>query len=329
MALQYVSDIALPRDPIENLHATTKQYVDAGLSSKAAATHTHTTSQIVGLGTAATCNTGIASGNIPILDTSGKLNISVIPATAITDTFVVATEAAMLALTCQKGDVAVRTDLKKSFILRVEPASALANWQELLSPTDAVASVNGKNGTVILVASDVGAIAATEKASANGVATLDASSKIPIAQLPTQSTLGNSTTTVPTSAAVFAHSNVPSAHSSTSTPTPNRIAMFDTSSRLKSAEPSATNDVATKNYVDTKLGAATYRGTFSGNGSMTSFPITHGLNNSEVVVDVFKMVDDKPIKTYMQWEATSANQITLFFAVAPANAENYVVKVRI
>ena len=75
---------------------------------------------------------------------------SVIPAVAITDTYVVATEAAMLALSAQKGDIAIRSDLNKSFVLQSTPASTLANWKELLTPTDAVLSVNGKTGAVTL-----------------------------------------------------------------------------------------------------------------------------------------------------------------------------------
>ena len=79
------------------------------------------------LGTAASKNTGTSSGNIPTLDSNGKLADSVIPAVAITDTYVVATEAAMLALSAQKGDIAIRSDLNKSFVLQVTPASTLAN----------------------------------------------------------------------------------------------------------------------------------------------------------------------------------------------------------
>ena len=56
----------------------------------------------------------------------------------------------MLALTAQIGDVAVRTDLNKSFILTATPATTLANWQELLTPTDAVLSVDGSTGAVSL-----------------------------------------------------------------------------------------------------------------------------------------------------------------------------------
>lgn len=102
------------------------------------------------LGTAAALNTGTSQGNIPVLGSGGKLADSVIPATAITDTYVVNSQAAMLALDAQVGDVAVRTDINKSFILKTAGASTLANWQELLTPTDAVQTVNGLTGNVVL-----------------------------------------------------------------------------------------------------------------------------------------------------------------------------------
>ena len=98
---------------------------------------------------------GTSSGNIPVLNGSGKLADSVIPSIAITDTFVVATQVAMLALTAEVGDVAIRTDLNKSFILQTSPASVLANWQELKTPTDVVSSVNGQTGVVVLGGGDI------------------------------------------------------------------------------------------------------------------------------------------------------------------------------
>lgn len=98
---------------------------------------------------------GAANGVAP-LDGSGKVDVSFLPAIAITDTFVVADQAAMLALTAQVGDVAVRDDLSKSFILQASPASTLANWIELKTPSDAVSSVAGKTGAVTLVKGDVG-----------------------------------------------------------------------------------------------------------------------------------------------------------------------------
>lgn len=90
------------------------------------------------------------------LDKDGKIPTEQLPPIAITETYVVNTQAAMLALSAQVGDVAIRTDLSKSFILQNEPASTLANWQELLTPTDAVQSVAGKTGVVTLTKSDVG-----------------------------------------------------------------------------------------------------------------------------------------------------------------------------
>ena len=115
---------------------------------------TATDSQLVkGDGSGVSIGTG--SGNIPVLNGSGKLADSVIPSIAITDTFVVATQVAMLALTAEVGDVAIRTDLNKSFILQTSPASVLANWQELKTPTDTVNSVNGQTGAVVLGGGDL------------------------------------------------------------------------------------------------------------------------------------------------------------------------------
>ena len=92
---------------------------------------------------------GVANG-IAELDGSGLVPTHHLPALAITTTQVVNSQAAMLALTAQTGDVAVRTDVNKSFILTATPATTLGNWQELLSPTDAVLSVDGSTGAISL-----------------------------------------------------------------------------------------------------------------------------------------------------------------------------------
>ena len=92
---------------------------------------------------------GYANGLAP-LDGSGKVPTDHLPALAISETSVVNSQSAMLALTAQVGDIAVRTDVNKSFILTATPASTLGNWQELLTPTDAVLSVDGTTGAVSL-----------------------------------------------------------------------------------------------------------------------------------------------------------------------------------
>lgn len=96
---------------------------------------------------------GVANG-VATLDSGGLIPVGQLPPLAITDTFVVASQAAMLALTAQVGDVAVRSDLNRSFILRVADPTVLGNWQELLTPTDAVLSVFGRTGVVVSAIGD-------------------------------------------------------------------------------------------------------------------------------------------------------------------------------
>ena len=97
-----------------------------------------------------------ANNGVATLNASGKLTASQVPAIAIVDTYVVADQSAMLALTlAETGDVAVRTDLNKTFILKGTDYSELTDWQELLTPTDAVSSVNGQTGVVVLDSGDI------------------------------------------------------------------------------------------------------------------------------------------------------------------------------
>lgn len=132
----------------------------AKVDGKGLSTNDYTTTdknKLAGLGTASTKDTGTSSGNIPILDSNGKLASSTIPSVAITDTFIVASQAAMLALsTADIGDIAIRTDESKTYILQTAPASTLANWKLLATPTDTVTSVAGRTGAVTLSKTDVG-----------------------------------------------------------------------------------------------------------------------------------------------------------------------------
>jgi hypothetical protein len=110
----------------------------------------------LGLGTAAVLNTGTTSGTIPILGSGGLLNTSVLPPLAIGATRVVASQAAMLALVVEEGDIACRSDLNKSFRLTTNSPSTLADWQELLvSGESPVQSVCGKIGVVLLDYADL------------------------------------------------------------------------------------------------------------------------------------------------------------------------------
>ena len=116
-----------------------------------------TLAKITDAGTAASKDVGASAGNVPILNEDGKLDSSVIPAVAISSTSIVASEAEMLALQAQEGDIAVRTDLSATYILKGSDPTVKDNWVKLASPTDSgfVSTVNGKTGAVTLTTSDV------------------------------------------------------------------------------------------------------------------------------------------------------------------------------
>ncbi len=114
-----------------------------------------TLSKVTDAGTAASKNVGTAAGQVPLIGSEGKLPEGILPKIAITEPFAVADETAMLALNAQVGDIAIRSDISKSFILSKTPASVKANWLELKSPTLDVLSVNGKTGAVVLTTTDI------------------------------------------------------------------------------------------------------------------------------------------------------------------------------
>lgn len=73
-------------------------------------------------------------GGVATLDpVTGRLPISQLPPIAVTDTFNVASQETMLALAAQIGDIAIRTDINKTYILAQSNPAVLANWQEILT----------------------------------------------------------------------------------------------------------------------------------------------------------------------------------------------------
>lgn len=100
-------------------------------------------------------NKGIANGYAD-LDVGGKIPASRIDFGQTGQTFVVASQAAMLAVSgANIGALAVRTDESKNYRLIAQPASTLGNWQLLLSPDAPVQSVNGYTGNVNLLTTHI------------------------------------------------------------------------------------------------------------------------------------------------------------------------------
>jgi len=94
------------------------------------------------------------ANGVAVLDGSGLIPTGNLPPLAINEITVVATEAAMLALTAQRGDVAVRSDTGKTYILSADTPTVLNAWKEILAAGQ-VTAVNGQSGVVSLGVSDI------------------------------------------------------------------------------------------------------------------------------------------------------------------------------
>ena len=107
----------------------------------------------VDLGAAGPQLSGIAT-----LDAAGKVPTAQLPALAVVaEVHEVADQAAQLALNARpEGTVAIRSDIRKTYMRNSGTAGTMADWSELLTPTDVVTSVNGEFGVITLTKSHVG-----------------------------------------------------------------------------------------------------------------------------------------------------------------------------
>ncbi len=100
---------------------------------------------------------GAPDGVAP-LDTERKIPQKYLKAVDINETFVVNNEMEMLALSPDTGDVAVRTDLGKTFIYNGGLSGTSADWTELRVNSGLVTSVNNTVGDVFLTTDEVPAL---------------------------------------------------------------------------------------------------------------------------------------------------------------------------
>lgn len=86
----------------------------------------------------------------------GVIPTAQIPAVAITEYLgSVANQSAMLALTGDRGDWCLRSDLSTTWVLSDDDSSLLASWIQLSYPTAPVTSVAGRTGVVTLSNTDI------------------------------------------------------------------------------------------------------------------------------------------------------------------------------
>jgi hypothetical protein len=113
--------------------AANKTYVDAQIATRATSGHVHSFAEI-----------------------TGTVSTAQLPPLAINDVFApVADQTAMLALTAQRGDMAIRADNGRTYVLSSDSPATLADWKEVMAAGQ-VQSVAGKTGLVTLVKADVG-----------------------------------------------------------------------------------------------------------------------------------------------------------------------------
>ena len=119
------------------------------------------------------------------LDALGVLDTDQLPPLSITSVFTVASQAEMLALTAQQGDVAIRTDLSKSFILATNSPSTLADWKELLGSAGITGSLTAGR---IPVATGTSQVSDYAGFTFDGVDALSVSRKVTAPVISTRST---------------------------------------------------------------------------------------------------------------------------------------------
>ena len=181
-------------------------------------------------------DTDFATGwdHISYSDLTGKVPKEDLPDLGIAP-MPVKSEAEMLNLPAVVGNMAIRTDLGKTFVLMEEPASTLSNWLELVTTSD-VQSVNGQTGNVQLTKADVGL------GNVNNTADSDKP---------------EATTSV---RGLMPAADKAKLNNATSAATASRLAIRDSAGRIAfkqvtlSDAPTSNAQAATKSYVDTEVG---------------------------------------------------------------------------
>ena len=181
-------------------------------------------------------DTDFATGwdHISYSDLTGKVPKEDLPDLGIAP-MPVKSEAEMLNLPAVVGNMAIRTDLGKTFVLMEEPASTLGNWLELVTTSD-VQSVNGQTGNVQLTKADVGL------GNVNNTADSDKP---------------EATTSV---RGLMPAADKVKLNNATSSATASRLAIRDSAGRIAfkqvtlSDAPTSNAQAATKSYVDTEVG---------------------------------------------------------------------------
>jgi hypothetical protein len=322
-----------------------EDYVDTGLAGKADTVHTHTASQVTDFSSAADARISAAAGVSVASLSGGKVPTSQLPAVSLVTVQTAASQAAMLALTTQEGDVVVRTDENKTYMHNSGSAGTMADFTLLNTPTDAVTSVNGQTGVVSLAKGDIGL--------GNVDNTADTAKPVSTAQQTAldlkaddSAVLHKSGTETITGAKTFNQNFLKVAGSTSGSTIINAAAVASGSVTI----PAATDTLVGKQTTDTLTNktmsganntftnipqsavtnltsdltgvARKYVGTI-GNGSSTAIAVTHGLGSQYVTAQVFDATSNDLVECDIT--LTSSTVTTFAFSVAPTTNQYRVV----
>lgn len=279
----------------------TANQADAYLLNRTNHTGTQLSSTISNFNASADARISNAAGSSIASLVGGKIPTDQLPAIAITEVFVVNSQAQQLALTAQSGDVAVRTDLSQTYVNNGGTAGTMADWTLLQTPTGSVVSVNGQTGAVVLGKSDVGL--------GNVDNTSDVNKPVSTAQQTAINLrLEKSQNLNDVANKVTAFTNIKQQATDTTTGVVELATV---------AEAQAKTDTV---RAVTPAGLATftrkYTGTI-GNGSLTTIPVTHGLGTQYVTAQVYEVSSNEMVMCDII--QTSATVTSFRFTTAPAS----------
>lgn len=142
--------------------------LEKSLDGKAASKHTHNASEdITGLGSAAFKTVGVSNGNIPVLDSNGKLPESTLPSIAINEKFTATTKAEALKVKVEVGDIMILTADSESVKTFVCIDSAATTFDEKFKALSSSADYISKPEVTELLKNKV------DKISGKGLSTND------------------------------------------------------------------------------------------------------------------------------------------------------------
>lgn len=247
---------------------------------------------------------GAASGYAP-LDAGGLVPTAHIPPLAINEVWTVASEAEMLALAAQRGDMAIRTDNGLTYVLSTDVPSLAANWKQVTAAGQVV-SVNGRTGVVTVTLTELGGVPTTRSviagAGLTGGGTLAADATLNVVSANGDLTVGADSLTI---------------NSAPKWTTARSITLTgDVTGSAATVDGSANVSIAT-----TVVGGTNLAKHFAGDvPAGTSCVITHNLNSRDVTVAVFRTTT--PWDTVLcDVQRTSVNTVTLGFAAAVTAAQ--------